>query len=386
MEIADLIPKSGEVRHIYCDTCGSSMELSFPAFSERVSGVQINISNMPHLHCPECDNLYFPDRSILMIVEIHRQAIENSSHLVNINRNKKAVDYKFTDVPFLIDADDYYYLPGLYRSFDIGFLTPLFFNKRVLSKFDTLPDYKVRFASQSYGTIDMEESYISFGINRRGKVILWLGDVAKLPDSEQYYLRSENVPSDHAIGSEFYDGQIECKFTDPPAEKIAISARSELAKAFESEFAIDLYHLDEELVDTIANLTPPVVDTEKERKHIFDSLNRIFVESINNAQLEKLLKRLGATATSSGSLKRLQAILETKDSSGTVATAFMPFFVIYDLRVAYSHLTSARKRKKLLSTAMARLGVSEDILLPDLYAALLQNVIGGAEKLRSVIS
>jgi hypothetical protein len=81
LEISDLIPKAGAIRHLYCDVCGSSMELSFPAFSERVSGVQINISNMPHLRCPECDTLYFPDRSILMIVEIHRQAIENGSNL-----------------------------------------------------------------------------------------------------------------------------------------------------------------------------------------------------------------------------------------------------------------------------------------------------------------
>lgn len=210
LEISELIPKAGEVRRLYCDNCGSSMELSFRKYSENVSGVQIEISNFPQLRCPDCRNLCLPDRSILMIVELHRQAIAKGSDRVKINRNKKAVDYKFTAVPFLIDADDYYYIPGLFRSFDLGFLTPLFFNRTVLSKFDTLPGYKVRFASQSYGTIDMQESSISFGINRHGKIILWLGDVAKLPDTEQYYLRSENVPSDHAIGSEFYDGQIEC--------------------------------------------------------------------------------------------------------------------------------------------------------------------------------
>lgn len=37
---------------------------------------------------------------------------------------------------------------------------------------------------------------------------MWLGDIARLPDAEQYYLRSENIDSDHSIGSEFYDGQI----------------------------------------------------------------------------------------------------------------------------------------------------------------------------------
>ncbi len=361
------------------------MELSFPTFCKRVSGIQINIANMPHLHCTSCDKYYLPDRSIAMIVELHRQAVANISDVVNVNRNKKAVDYHFSDVPFLVDADDYYYIPGLYRQFDPGFLTPLYFNQRVLSKFDTMPGYSVRFASQSYGTIDMAENYISFGINRHGKVILWLGDVAKLPESEQFYLRSENVPSDHAIGSEFYDGQIECKFTDPPAEAIAITARSDLAKAFNADFGVKLYHLDDELVDTIANLTPPVVDTEKERKHIFDSLNRIFVESINNAKLEKLLKCLGVTARGDGSLKRLQAIMETKQPDGSMAAALSPFFVIYDLRVAYSHLTSTRRRGELLSSSSGRLRVAEDIALPDLYAVLIRDIIAGTQALRSVL-
>lgn len=386
MEIADVIPKAGAIRDLYCDACGTGMDLTFPAFSELISGVQINISNFPHLRCPICKVDYLTDRSRLMIVELHRQATERKSPVVNVNRNKKEVDYKFSDVPFLVDADDYYYFPGLYRPFDIGFLTPLFFNSRVLSKFDTLPNYRVRFASQSYGTIEMEEDYISFGINRQGRVIMWLGDVAGLPESEQFYLRSENVESDHSIASEFYDGQIECKFTDPPAEAIAIKTRSEFAKAFEAEFGVELYHLDEELIGVIASLTPPVVDTEKERKHIFDSLNRIFVESINNAKLEKLLKRLGATATSNGSLKRLQAVIETKDSSGKVADLLKPFFVTYDLRLAYSHLTSASRREELLSTSMTRLGVAADIELPDLYGALLRQLIEATEALRKTVS
>ncbi len=361
------------------------MDLDFPPFAELVSGVQINISNLPHLHCPKCNLNYLTDRTRLMIVELHRQAVERGSDLVNVNRNKKETDYKFSEVPFLVDADDYYYIPGLYRSFDIGFLTPLFFNKRVLSKFDTLPDYRVRFASQSYGTIDMESDYIPFGINRHGKVIMWLGDVAGLPESEQFYLRSENVESDHSIGSEFYDGQIECKFTDPPAEAVAIKMRSEFAKAFEVEFGVELYHLDEELIGVIAGLTPPVVDTEKERKHVFDSLNRIFVESINNSKLEKLLKKLGATATSNGSLKRLQAILETKDPSGKIANALVPFFVTYDLRLAYSHLTSLSRREELLTTSTTRLGVAEDVQLPKLYEALLQQIIAAIDELRMIV-
>jgi hypothetical protein len=43
------------------------------------------------------------------------------------------------------------------------------------------------------------------GINPKGKVVAWLGDLEKLPDSEQQYLLSENTESDGDITSEFYD-------------------------------------------------------------------------------------------------------------------------------------------------------------------------------------
>lgn len=361
------------------------MDLIFPVFSERVSGVQLEISNLPHLECRTCTQSYLATNSIVAIMELHRQAVEKHSDFVRVNRQKREADYKFTDVPFLVDADDYHYIPGLFRSFEAGFLTPLFFNKTVLSKFDTLPGYGVRFASQSYGTIDMGEAYIPFGINRHGKVIIWLGDVAKLPDTEQFYLRSENVPSDHSIGSQFYDGQISCIFTDPPIEAVAIEGRSALEKGFEAAFSARLFHLDDELVDTIARLAPPVVDTEKERKQTFDNLNRIFVESLDNAGLGKLVKTQGVVPASTGSLKRLQAILEKKDASGAVATALSPFFVINDLRIAYSHLTSASRKRELLDTATDRLEIEKNASLDALYSKLLVQIVASMDNLKSLL-
>lgn len=381
MELSDIIPKAGDLRTLYCDDCGQSMDLTFPDFRECVSGIQIEIINLPHLDCPACSKRHLTDNGISAIEEVYRQAFEKGSSSVRVNRKKLNADYKFTDVPFIIDADDYYYIPGLYRTFDKGFLTPLFFNKTVLSKFDNLPGYEVRFASQSYGSIDMDAGYIPFGINRHGKVIMWLGDVAKLPDSEQFYLRSENVQSDHAIGSEFYDGQISCIFTEPPMEANAIKARTALAKAFELNFSTKLFHLDDELVDIIAAMAPPVVDTEKERKHTFDNLNKVFVESIDNAALGKLVQTLGLKLQSTGSLKRLQAILESMDASGIVAAALSPLFVCYDLRLAYSHLTSTSRRQELLDTAADRLHLSKDAELEVLYSAVLGQLTNSMEKL-----
>lgn len=386
MLLSEMFPKDGKVRRLYCDACGESMELTFTDFSEAVSGVKITIWGLPYLYCHRCDKYYLTDDARFAIIRLHEKAIEEGRNKVLVTKQKRPVDFKFTDVPFLVDADDYRYIPGLYRQFDMGFLCPLYFNKEVLLKFDNSPKYEVRFASQSYGTVDMEEGYIPFGINRRGKVIMWLGDIAKLSESEQFYLRSENIESDHSIGSEFYDGQIECIFTKPPKEASIITGRTKLDRAFEAHFKGKLYHLDKELIDTIAGLTPPVVDTEKERKHTFDSLTRIFIESMDNANLEKLLKSISASSAGSGSLKRFQAALETINSSGAVATALLSLYVLYDLRVAYSHLTSASRRDELLSSAAERLGIRHGAGLSEIYGALIDAMIEGLKLLHSILT
>lgn len=371
MKIADIVPKNGEPQRLYCPTCKASMDLVFEDFSDLVSGVAITIKGLPQLCCPQCAKLCLTDGGAFAILELHRQAVEKGALNVHVTRKKRTDQFDFGKIKFLYDPDDYFYIPGLYRSFDVGFLTPLLFNKRVLIKFDNSPDYDVQFASQSYGTIYTEERYISFGINRHGKVIMWLGDVATLPESEQYYLRSENVESDHSIGSEFYDAQIEAQFTDLTAEATAIKARSRFAQAFEARFGCKAFHLDAELIDTIAGLTPPLVDTEKERKHVFDSLNRIFVEAIDNAGMNKLLKSLKAVSAGSGSLKRMQAVLETAVNDGSIASALSPLYVSNDLRIAYSHLTSANHRAELLATSATRLSVPADASLDKLYAKLV---------------
>ena len=87
-------------------------------------------------------------------------------------RRKHTEKFHFTDVPFRYDPDDYFYLPGLYRSSNQGFLQPVFFKRGVLLKYDNAPGYRVKFASTTYGQIDTECTGTSFGINRHGNVVM----------------------------------------------------------------------------------------------------------------------------------------------------------------------------------------------------------------------
>ncbi|WP_206608861.1 hypothetical protein [Notoacmeibacter marinus] len=293
---------------------------------------------------------------------------------MTVNRKKDVTDFGFTKIRFLYDPDEYFYFPGLYRSFDEGFLQPVYFKRQVLFKYDNTPGNRVKFASTTYGTIDAEDNYISFGINRHGNVVMWLGDIAKLPESEQYYLRSENIPSDHALGSEFYDGQIELVFTPKTKEDKLFSLRSIFLDKCLTRFGVSFGHLEAEAFDLALSFNPPLVDTLKERRHVADTLNKIYLESLDSSALGKVVTSLGAKSPGTGSLKQLQTILQTIAPNDDIGTLMSPLYVLYDLRVVYSHLTRGAIPSQLLAVTK-RLDLAPDASLADIYAKLTDGLV-----------
>ena len=386
MNVRDLFPTEGKHRDIYCNKCSTHLELSFFDFDEDVSGVHIGVKGLPELSCPSCDSTFMPDRSRFAVIETHRQATEKGSSAVNVVRKKTNQNFAFTTVPFQYDTDDYHYIPGLAREFDPGFLTPVFFNKEALLKYDAHPSYRVDFASRTYGTIRQDDFDIAFGINRNGKLVMWLGDIATLPENEQFYLRSENVPSDHSIGSEFYDGQIECKFTDRTPEDQLFEQRSSFLESFFAKFGEKAAHLEKEVLDLAVSIRRPVVDTAPERRRIADSLNKVYLESLDNKALGRAMESLGQQPGSLGSLKRLEKILGLIAPHSDASSTMAPLFVLYDLRVAYSHLGSVEGQAETLRTVIARLGLST--ANPDLFAiydALVKQLRHAFERLASAL-
>ena len=307
-------------------------------------------------------------------------------NLVRVTRQKLADDFGFTKIPFLFDADDYHYIPGLAREHDPGFLTPVFFNREVLIKYDVHPSYRVRFASRTYGEIWQDDFSISFGINRNGKLIMWLGDIARLPENEQYYLRSENIPSDHSIGSEFYDGQIECIFTDRAPEDKLFASRSNFIEVFHSHFGTRPAHLEKEVLDLAITLQRPVVDTPAERRNVADELNKVYVESFDNGALGKLVLAKGLKPQGTGNLKRLQALLEDANPSADVHNAMSSLYVLYDLRVAYSHLSSETGQETRLTSVRQRLGLARDAGLFAIYDAIVPALEKGFDVLGDALN
>ena len=385
MNIEDVYPPSEPVQELYCDSCRGHLDLAFTDFREDVSGVDISIRGLPVLRCEACQKDHLPKGSRFGISEQYKIATERGLSAIRVARRRMEQDFGFTKIAFLYEADDYYYIPGLYRGFDIGFLTPVFFNRKALLKYDADPAYKVKFASTTYGTIETEDSLIAFGINKHGKLVMWLGDIAKLPESEQYYLRSENVPSDHSIGSEFYEGQIDCVYTPPSLENNLFALRSAFLEACAERFGLKIAQLDTEVYDFALSFIGPVIDTDKTRTHVADTLNKIYIESFDNGALGAIMTKAGSDPKGLGSLKRLQAVLVSIAPEEDIPRMLSPFYVLYDLRVAYSHLTPAATAAAKLKLVTDRLALEEGAGLMAIYGGLMAAMTDAFVRLTEIV-
>jgi len=169
---------------------------------------------LPHLVCNECGAARLPNRTKGDLQGIAEEARRQNSYHVMVDFEKTAIANKRLGLceseHLAYSAIDYFYIPGLHRRDGSGFLTPVFFSIDALMYFDNHPGYFVVFASDTYGTVYAKDGgYISFGLNRSDKLVMWLGDIAKLSKRDLKVFAAHNVPSDHDVGSEFYAGQIE---------------------------------------------------------------------------------------------------------------------------------------------------------------------------------
>lgn len=348
----------------YCEICNGWLEFCFDRHIITFEGINLYLSNIPLLRCDNCAKYYFPKKTKAVILTVTEQAKEQGNPEVRLSPRqdfKRRFDHG--QVEFLYDHRDYENIPGLQRPWDDGSLTPVFFNLAVLNKYSQHPDYRLDLFSKTYGSIDRKDAFdISFGINRSRKVIMWLGDIDKLPLNEQHYLRSENVESDHDLCSEFYESQIEVQFSSPSPENALFHARSEAVQACQKKRKGYLHTFEGEISKVIENLDRPVFWQEKHVSPIIEALNRVMVESLDSQFLKNELKDLVNKDELKGlrSLKLFERWLEKVLQISDFLDVSLPFYVLYDFRILSSHLTSDSKKKKTLESINKRLKLSEE--------------------------
>ncbi len=358
------------VQTYFDEESGVPLSLCFDCHKVELNGVVAFLEGVPLLKNPDTGEIYYPNKTKELLDYYTNKYFQDGDYEITLKQKERQVRYPYSEqFNFLYSHIDYEYIPGLIRPWNNGFLTPVFFNLAVLNKYTQHPDYKLELAG---------DWYISFGISKSKKVIMWLGDIDDLPDKEKYYLRSENVDSDHDIHSEFYDAQIDVKYSKRSALGESIHQRKTINELVKKNYGFDLYVLHGEVSEILANLDKPVFWEEKHVSPVIDSLNRIFVESLNTKEICKSIKESGSSADTKSLKGNKLFQLWLNDVLNIQNTDYLacPFFVLYDFRVMCTHLLSEDKKKEMFSSICKRLDLNQETAsLEQLFNETLKRII-----------
>ncbi|WP_054750095.1 hypothetical protein [Ruminiclostridium josui] len=166
------------------------------------------------------------------------------------------------------------------------FLTPVFFNKAVLNKYKTdTSNYTISDGLIRY----LDEWDIPFTINEEDKVVVWLGDLGRIPYNEQKYWRTENIPPQGNIEKNFWKQQIEATFIDNILpEKWIFTLIDKVNDKFDKRYNIIIFNPLSEADKLIKSaFMTPVTNNIDEFKEFLIQLCKITVESINKKAIQK---------------------------------------------------------------------------------------------------
>lgn len=265
-----------------------------------------------------------------------------------------------------------------------GYLTPVYFNKQVLIRYLYDSRFYCDFASDTYGTIGDETFSISFGINKNGSVLMWVGDIMhNIPQKEQFYLLVENIAPEGDADSEFYQAQINGEFTEPPLEIQTVNTVEKLNSAFESKFSCFLYkeRSIEERINEARRYKRIIMNDMDDFKRFITELNEIINESTNNAALRALLSSKGVDfEKGSKGNKLLEKVYSSvlSDTNNLIA----PFFFLYDLRLWAAHTG----KDDVLAEVVNKLGLPAGSEFEAVLDALLEAILQSSEKLMELIN
>jgi len=376
-----------KVQTIHCTSCSTCLVLELSKFQQTIDGIKIEVEQLPTLICPSCDKKHLSQKTRMFLKWVIEESKKKSE--IRFYSPKYVIDkrYEFCkDVNFLYDPMDYDHIPGLMRPWDDGALTPVFFKKTVLHKFLSDDNYTVTLGSNTYGTIYHPHGYISFGINRNGKVIVWLCDLDELPLEEQHYFRSCNVESDHDVCSQFYDAQIEGKWPEHSQERQLLMKKEEFEKGCKENFNLKISRYTDDIDEVLEKIQRPVLWNEKNVMYVINSLNKITTESFNSIGIKKEIEKLDSDFETNdlGSLKLLQKLIQLKFLELDAEEIMKPFFVLNDFRLVLDHRID--DPKKVLDSCYERMGITENKNLETLYDALFKGMTDSYIKLNEKFS
>ena len=384
--------KLDEIQTYFDENTNEPLELCFDYYETEIAGIIVQLDGVPLLKNNKNNTIFFPQKTKYLIEYFIKEAKEKKKKGIYLKpKQKKEIRYSFAEkFDFKYSHIDYEYIPGLFGEGNKGFLTPVFFNMKVLNKYSQDPDYELELLSGTYGSISKGGEWnIEFGINKNNKVIMWLGDIDSLPENEKYYLKSENIESDHTIHSEFYNAQIEAQWAELSVESKVFKAKNELNKIVKEKYNFELYSLHGEIASILENLNLPIFWIEKQVAPFIGALNQVFVESLAVKDIKQFIisQNNNIKTKNLGGLKLFQKFIELHSDATIANRVMLPFYVLYDFRIILSHLASYEKRiaKKKYICDRLKIKDTEDNY-EDIYQILIQKILESYQEIISIIN
>lgn len=372
-------------------SCGDFCEMKLKNVEVHISDRNIHLHDCPVMTCDECGHEH-------LCPDIPQEIYKTYFHMI---RNK-VTDCKLTmksDIryEFAVEADFKYdsrdmSIPGLGVDLDPtnppGFSCPVYFDRKVLNNFFTDDDYELDFFSESYGTIAKigtngwpYEWKIVFGVNRNNKVILFLGDLHQIDADDRaiYWLKSYNIESDHVIvGTELYQGQLNCIFSEPIKEKRIIALRNSFYTKMKEKYGVELFHLEAEVEEKGNDIQKPINYSEGEIKANIITLDGVLNEGIDCEELRKLcaqvVKPNPPKLKDLKTRKLLQYILSVSAGESAAEKLVAPMFYLNGLRVYFAHLLPQETLDEYRDTIVGAYGLSSFSEYRKLYDTLIDEL------------
>lgn len=363
-----------------CNKCKGFREILDDDVTVRIENRTLHFPNLFVLYCTKCGDKCLPEFSKQMIDGAYQDMVKQGQFVgefIPKNFQKKfeycqTADYKY-------DHKDYYNIPGL--SYDEehsieGFLTPVYFDRKALIYFISVPDYDVDIFSETYGHVGKKDPTgiyvydwdVPFGFNSNGKLVFWLGDLNYMDEQSQAILKGFNLDSDHLIiDSEFYQAQMNCIFSNPIKEKQILMNKDGFISNVKKKYGIDLTHLDEECSAHAKNIKRPLVFTEQSVSGVINAFDKVLVEGFSIKQLRILYETLypenerGAKYKDWQSIRLIKELLlkfcEDIEDTIDVETLISPLYILHDYRIYLDHLLSMDKQESTKEHIVTTLGV-----------------------------
>lgn len=366
------------------------LELTFESLEDNVDGIPTKVIGMPYLRDPRNNTLY---RTAFTDVALQDHSEKVGGVVAGVvppaHMQNERFDRFCPSVKFEYSSMEYYSIPGLATNYSHdGFLVPVYFGLEALNKYTQNPKYTISILSGTYGSICQDgEWQISFGINSKKQVLMWLGDIDDLPIKEQRYLLSENIPSSFDLHSDFYDAQIDNQWSEGAIENKCLSLREAISDKTKGLHGDDLYKLPDEIGLTIAGLQKPIFWEQRHITTVIESLNRIFIESINESFLKSFLKsrQLEVPAGMRG-LKLMEKFIESLSDPSAARAIMSPLFVLYDYRINVCHLQSMATVATKIQSINERLAIDKSNASHEtIYDKLFEKIFDSLTEIKRLV-